>query len=133
VPRVENIESVNAFFARVLNAGDLASLGALARPDVLVPESQSGVEGLVRHLSALRSTFSDPEYRVVDTIADGEKVAVRFSAKATHSGKYMGIPATGRRLKLWGVMIFRFDGGSIAEFWSLVDAQSVLEQLRSPG
>ncbi len=42
----------------------------------------------------------------------------------------MGIPPTGRAVKLWGVMMFRFEGGAISEFWSLLDAQGVLKQLR---
>ena len=57
----------------------------------------------------MRSTFANPEYKVMETVSEGEKVVVRFSAKATHAGRFMGIAATGRRLKLWGVMIFRFD------------------------
>jgi predicted ester cyclase len=68
----------------------------------------------------------------MDAVSEGEKVVVRFSAKATHSGRFMGVPATGRKLKLWGVMIFRFEAGSIAEFWSLVEAQGILKQLREP-
>jgi steroid delta-isomerase-like uncharacterized protein len=130
VPRVQNLETVQAFF-KVLNGGDLASLRGVAVPGVAVAGSQPGVQGLTAYLSALRSTFSEPEFKVVDSIADGEKVAVRFSAKATHAGRYLGIPATGRKLKLWGVMIFGFENGSISEFWSVIDAQGVLEQLRS--
>jgi steroid delta-isomerase-like uncharacterized protein len=133
LPKADNLDSVRAFFERVLNAGDLAYLDVLSRRDVLVPQSSPGLEGLRRHLTGLRDTFADPEYRVVDTVSEGEKVVIRFSAKATHAGRFMGIPATGRVLKLWGVMIFRFDAGAIAEFWSLFDALGVLEQLRSPG
>ncbi len=80
----------------------------------------------------MRSTFASPEYKVMDTVCEGEKVVARFSAKATHAGRYMGVPATGRLLRLWGVMIFRFEAGAIAEFWSLVDAQGILKQLREP-
>jgi len=30
------------------------------------------------------------------------------------------------------VMMFRFEAGAIAEFWSLVDSQGILKQLREP-
>jgi steroid delta-isomerase-like uncharacterized protein len=128
----ENLESVRAFFESVLNAGDMASLEELAHRDVLVPESAPGLESFRRLLGGMRSTFANPEYKVMDAVSEGEKVVVRFSAKATHAGRFMGLPATGRKLKLWGVMIFRFDAGAIAEFWSLIDAQGVLRQLREP-
>jgi steroid delta-isomerase-like uncharacterized protein len=132
LPASESLESVRVFFDRVLNAGDTASLESFAHRDVVVPKSAPGIESFRRLLVEMRGTFANPEYKVMDAICEGEKVAVRFSAKATHAGRYMGIPATGKMLKLWGVMIFRFDAGAIAEFWSLVDSQEVLKQIREP-
>ena len=132
MPPAENVKVIGSFFERILNAGDMASLDSFAHRDVLVAESAPGIEGLRRLLVEMRSTFATPEYKVIETISEGEKVVVRFSAKATHAGRFMGIPATGRKLKLWGVMIFRFEADAVAEFWSLVDAQGILKQLREP-
>jgi predicted ester cyclase len=132
LPRAENLESVRGFFERVLNGGDLAGLEGLFHRDVLVPQSTPGIDSLRRLLSETRSTFAGPEYKVMDTISDGEKVVVRFSAKAKHAGSYMGLAPTGRPLRLWGVMIFRFEAGAVAEFWSLFDSHAILGQLREP-
>lgn len=132
MPRAENLGSVRAFFERVLNGGDLSALEGLVHRDILVPQSTPGIESLRRLLSETRSTFASPEYKVMDTVCEGEKVVVRFSAKATHAGRYMGVPPSGRSLRLWGVMIFRFEAGAIAEFWSLFDSQAILRQLREP-
>lgn len=132
MPQAENLERVRAFFERVLNAGDAASLESFAHPDVRVPQSAPGIESFRRMVLELRSTFASPEYNVIDTVCEGEKVVVRFVAKATHAGRYMGVPASGRVLRLWGVMIFRFEAGAIAEFWNLVDSQEILKQLREP-
>ena len=132
MPQAENLELVRAFFDRVLNAGDVASLESFGHRDVIVPPSAPGIESFKRLLVDMRATFANPEYKVMDTICEGEKVVVRFSAKATHAGRYMGLPATGRTLKLWGVMIFRFEAGAVAEYWSLVDSQGILKQLREP-
>jgi steroid delta-isomerase-like uncharacterized protein len=132
LPQPENLETVRSFFERVLNAGDLGSLESFAHRDVLVPQSAPGIESFRKLVVEMRSTFASPEYKVVDTVCEGEKVVVRFAAKATHAGRYMGLPASGRALKLWGVMIFRFEAGAIAEFWCLVDSQGILKQLREP-
>jgi steroid delta-isomerase-like uncharacterized protein len=132
LPEAENLKSVHAFIEKVVNAGDVASLESFAHRDVVVPQSAPGIDSFRRLLVETRGTFAEPEYKVMDSICDGEKVVVRFSAKATHAGRYMGLPATGRALKLWGVMIFRFEAGAIAEFWSLVDSQGILKQLREP-
>lgn len=132
MPQAQNVEAVGAFFARVMNAPDASGLEALTHRDVVVPQGRPGVEGFRALVADMKAPFADGEYKVVDTVSEGEKVVVRFSGKATHSGRFMGIPATGRALKLWGVMIFRFEAGAIAEFWGLLDAQSVLKQLREP-
>ena len=132
MPPAENLEKARAFFERVLNAGDVASLESFAHRDLLLPQSGPGIENFRRLRIELRSTCASPEYKVVDTVCEGEKVVVRFAAKATHSGRYMGVPASGRVLRLWGVMIFRFEAGAIAEFWNLVDAQEIMKQLRQP-
>jgi steroid delta-isomerase-like uncharacterized protein len=132
LPRAENVQSVRAFFDRVLNGGDLAALESLCHRDVLVPQSAPGVESLRKLLGEARSTFASPEYKVMDTISEGEKVVVRFSAKAIHAGRYLGLPASGRTIQLWGVMIFKFEAGAIAEFWTLFDSQAILRRLREP-
>jgi steroid delta-isomerase-like uncharacterized protein len=128
----KNMESVRAFFEKVLNGGDLASLESFSHRDVLVPQSAPGIESLRRLLAEMRTTFANPEYKVMDATSEGQKVVVRFAGKATHAGRYMGLPASGRVLKLWGVMIFRFEASAIAEFWTLVDSQAILKQLREP-
>lgn len=130
MPEAKNLAAVQEFFEKVLNAGDMEALERLSNRDVSVPQATPGIEGLRRLLSSGRETFGDPEYKILDTISEGEKVAVRFSAKVTHSGRYMGLRPTGLALRLWGVMIFRFQAGGIAEFWSLVDSQGILSQLR---
>jgi predicted ester cyclase len=132
LPAAENLATVKSFFERVLNAGDTSSLAGFSNHDVVAPPAAPGIESFKRSLVEMRSTFSSPEYRLMDAICEGEKVAARFSARATHSGKFMGIPATGRTLKIWGMMIFKFEGGSISEFWRLIDSQDILLQLRSP-
>jgi predicted ester cyclase len=114
-----------------MNAGDTSALPELVRSDVLLPQSEPGIESLRAHLIAMRDTFADPKYSVMETVSEGEKVMTRFSASVKHAGKYMGLAATGRKLKIWGVMLFKFDaGGAVAEFWSLIDSQGILEQLR---
>ena len=50
-------------------------------------------------------------------IAEGDKVAVCFTAKGTHDGAFQGIPATGKRYELSAMTVWRFVDGKIAEEW----------------
>ena len=130
MPEEENVRIVREFVEKVLNEGDMALLAGMVHPDVIVPDSRPGIESLKGILLDQRRVFADPEYRVVDVIAQEEEVAVRFAGKSTHNAAYLGLPATGKRLKMWGVMIFRFEGRRIAEFWSVLETPSILRQLR---
>jgi len=130
MPETENLESVRDFVGKILNDGDMEALSEMVHRDILLPGSTPGLEGFKRVLLDQRKVFAEPEYKAVDVIAQGEKVAVRFAGNATHDGAFLGLPATGKRVKIWGVMIFRFEARMIAEFWSVLDVSSILRQLR---
>lgn len=125
-------EAVGTFFDRVMNAGDLSALDSIVRRDAVVPQAGGGLEGVRELVSGLRRSFSDPEYRIMETVSDGHRFSVRFSGTATNSGKYLGVPPTDRRLNLWGLMMLGFEAGAIAELWVLLDAEAILKQLRGP-
>ena len=44
--------------------------------------------------------LADPEFTIEDMIAEGDLVAVRLTAAATHAGEFMGMPATGKRYEI---------------------------------
>ena len=53
--------------------------------------------------------------------AEGDKVAVRWSGRATHKGEYMGIVPTGKQVTVTGISIIRIVGSKIGEEWSEMD------------
>jgi predicted ester cyclase len=48
---------------------------------------------------------------VEDLIAEGDKVAYRYTFRGTHQGEIMGAPATGKVVTWTGIVISRFAGG----------------------
>jgi predicted ester cyclase len=72
-----------------------------------------------------------PDLRVTieELVAEGDKVAVRRSYAGTHRGELLGIPATGKQVRLGGISIFRLAGGRIAEQWEQLDRLALLQQL----
>jgi predicted ester cyclase len=66
---------------------------------------------------------------VHDVIADGDRVAVRHTHRATHGGEFMDLPPTGKQVVVEGIEIFRLRDGRIAEFWHQDDLLSLLQQL----
>jgi predicted ester cyclase len=62
-------------------------------------------------------------------VADGEKVAVRYTGQGTQQGPIWGIPPTGKRMCYTGILIWRFVNGQIAEHWAEPDRLGILQQL----
>lgn len=88
-------------------------------------------EGIVQLFTAFPDFYAVIEDLVVD--AATAKVAVRWSAKGTHQGSFMGIPPTGKRLTFRGIEIIRIEDGRIVERWGEWNGIDLLEQLGGQG
>ena len=62
-------------------------------------------------------------------IAEGDKVTKVWTATCTHKGDFMGIQATGKRIMVKGVEVFRIADGKIVENWASMDNLGMLQQL----
>lgn len=86
-------------------------------------------ESLYQHVDVFERGF--PQYRLQaeDMIEEGDKVVVRARFSGTHSGDFNGIPATGKAVELPLIIIYRFEGGKIAEHWLEANQLALLTQL----
>ncbi len=75
------------------------------------------------------SSFSDYTVKIDDLIADGEKVAAHVTASGTHSGPFMGAPATGHPVRIEGIEIFRIANGMVVERWGVFDLAGLMMQV----
>jgi steroid delta-isomerase-like uncharacterized protein len=126
-------------------AGAETALDELLAPDFVAHQPGTstllGVEQLSREefLQALRASnaaFSDQQYTIEDQVAEGDRVTTRVSWRATHSGDFQGVPATGERVVGGGIAIERIKDGKIAERWAQPDRLGLMQQLGivpSPG
>lgn len=76
-----------------------------------------------------KSAAPDLVMTVEHMVAEGDLVVVRWSGTGTNTGEGNGLPATGRRVTVRGMTLFRFKGGRISEEWSSVDRLGFLQQL----
>jgi steroid delta-isomerase-like uncharacterized protein len=76
-----------------------------------------------------RAAFPDWRSTVEDLIAADDMVVHRFTARGTHRGELMHIPATGRAVALSGINIFRLRDGKIVERWGVLDQLGFMQQL----
>jgi len=75
-----------------------------------------------------------PDFRVTteNIIAEGDKVAIRWTVNGTHLGALMGVPPTGRSVTFTGMTIYRFADGKIVENWWSYDALGMMQQITGP-
>jgi hypothetical protein len=75
------------------------------------------------------AAFPDAVYTVEELLAEGDRVASRYSVQATHQGGLRGIPPTGKAIVSTDINIHRLAGDRIVEQWSQYDMLALLQQL----
>lgn len=88
-----------------------------------------GVQGLKDFYKEFSRAFPDFKFTIEDIFSEGDRVAVRMTARYTHKGEFMGIEPTNNAVVITKFDIFRFSGGRIVEHWDSVDRLGLLNQL----
>jgi steroid delta-isomerase-like uncharacterized protein len=88
-----------------------------------------GLDGLKDTIRAMRAGFPDIVFSIHEQIAEQDKVANRFERTGTHRGTFLGIPATGRPVHVWGIVIDRLEDGRIKDTRILMDSLGMMMQL----
>jgi steroid delta-isomerase-like uncharacterized protein len=76
-----------------------------------------------------RKAVPDMRVKVSQILAEHDLVAVYWIVSGTNTQAGAGFPATGKKIKIDGMTIFRFKAGKISEEWSVWDNLSVMRQL----
>lgn len=75
------------------------------------------------------AAFPDTRVTLDDVLVDGDRVAGRFTYRATFSGPFLGLPPTGRPVVMHSIDIWRVEGGMAVEHWDQIDEQAFFAQL----
>jgi steroid delta-isomerase-like uncharacterized protein len=127
-------------FYDLFNAGDGNGLAGLVVADVvhhnLPPGLPPGLDGVRQEIVAYHAAFPDVEVTVVDTAAEGDRVAARVFVTGTQKGAFSGVPVSNRAVAFETMAIYRLAGGKIAEIWEVGDVLTAMIQIGaipSPG
>jgi len=113
----QRLDEVDRFLAR-----DFVDHGAL-------PGSLPGPAGFADGVRRLLAAFPDARNEIDDIVAEGDRVVVRWTMTGTHTGGGLGVPATGRAVRVAGITMSRVVDGRIAEHWIYRDDIAMLRQL----
>ena len=96
----------------------------------LAMELFSRPEGVEKFVRQFLQSFPDLQHTVNEMIEEDDQIAVRFSAQATHTGKWMVFDATGKSIHYTGVTWARIVEGKIIEHYTWWDRANLLEQIK---
>ena len=129
----DNKATVRRFFDVMLNKANTDVADELFAADAVdhaaFPGQVAGREGFKQAVRMVHSAFPDIHYTAEDMIAEGDRVATRWSLRGTHAGEFLGIPPSGNRVTVTGINILRFAGGQIVECWETWDQLGLRQQL----
>jgi steroid delta-isomerase-like uncharacterized protein len=110
---------------------DADSWLAIVAPDCVfgMPGMPSTVDGMLHMLPAFRAAFPDLEVTVGEMIAEDDKVAYRITWTGTHTGEFMSIPATGKRVTVTETHIDQIANGKLVRHDGDMDQMGMLQQL----
>lgn len=92
----------------------------------------NGPESMIHFFNnILRPAFPDLKVIIHEQIAEGDKVTTRKSIHATHSGVFMNIPASNKKVIIDIIDIVRLKDGKYIEHWGMNNMHHVMTQLRS--
>jgi steroid delta-isomerase-like uncharacterized protein len=128
-----NKSLVSRVYEEVLNQQNLDLVDEICAPDYVYhcPPNPDihGTEGFKHFLATTFIAFPDGQYTVEDMVAEGDKVALRWTATGTHQGEFMGIPPTGNQMTVTAIVIHRIASGKIVEEWANINFLGLMQQM----
>ena len=119
----KNKEIVRRLWEEVWNQNDLSVCDEIFDTEYAEHEK--------RFAPVLRMAFPDLHFTIEDMIAENDKVVPRYKLTGTHQGKFMGVAATGKPIKITCIWIHRLAENRIVEGrdWGEWDALGMMKQL----
>jgi steroid delta-isomerase-like uncharacterized protein len=116
------------------SAGNFAPVDEFLAPNAILhapiqPAPIVGREGVKDLMMKLRAGLPDLKITIEEMFGEGDTLLVRYTARGTHLGDFMGIPPTGRAVVLDEIEVHKLANGQIQEMWLEFDASSLLRQM----
>ncbi len=88
-----------------------------------------GIDSARAYYANYLTGFSDVTFTIKDVFGMGNKLVKHWNFKGTHTGVFLGIPPTGKKVDIEGVTLVRMEKGKIAEEQDFFDNLEFMQQL----
>jgi len=110
------------FVEEIFNARNTEVAKNFVTPDIIyhgIDEEVKGLEKFKKWVAEDLSAFPDMHVTILENLMDQNRVALRWSLKATHEKDFADFPATHKTFETQGVEILHFEGDKIKEAWTM--------------
>jgi len=124
------------WFEEVWNKGRRDAIPEMLAPDAVLHEAgvdSVGPDGFYPLFDRFHAAMEQIHITVHETIAEGDRLCIRWSFTAKHSGPGLGIPASGKSIHVTGITIMRIAGGKAVEGWQNWDMLGMMQQIQGTG
>jgi len=119
---------VRAYLGEIAQHGNIVARERYFTPTTTF-NGDSNLGRQFARIAEFRRAFPDLEMTIELQIAEGPWVATRVTYRGTHSGEFIGIPATGRRIEYTGTAMDRLENGKVVEMWHTVNLHLLMRQI----
>ena len=91
--------------------------------------TMEGREGFKQMISAFQAGFPDLKSDLLQVSASDDLVTLLYTFEGTNTESFMGMPVTGKKIKIQGIILRRFENGKIVEDWDMYDYPTFMKQL----
>ena len=130
----QNKKIVEQFFSECIGKRNYALLSQFVSPDYVnhnFPGAPKGYEGLQQVIENFFNGFPDMKITIEEIIGEGDSVATRGYWTGTNKGEFMGMPATGKQVKVGYIDFWKLRDGKGIENWVQMDIAGLMQQLQT--
>lgn len=128
----QNKALIERMFNEVMNNKDLSNIAEFISPSFehrSMPTPVPGPQGFSMIIQQFFSAFPDMHINVQHVVAEDDKVATAGYWTGTNEGSLMGMPATGAKINIPFIDLWRFENGKAVENWVQMDNVALMQQL----
>jgi len=126
---LEENKAIIRSLIEVFNKHNVALMDDFIAPDVVINNTLRGLDSFKKFETNFIKGFPDYHETIEDIVAERDKVWVHFKVTGMHTGEYLGLAPTGKKVTYTGVGIWRIVDGKVVERKSVRDMLDFLGQL----
>lgn len=129
----ENKSLVRKFIEEIINTGSTKNINKFIDANYKdhndIENETTGVQGVIKHITAVRITYPDLQVSIEHQIEEADFVVSRIIMRGTHSGEWLGMKPTHKQISINAVNIDRIKNNKIIEHWGIANSLEALIEI----